>query len=81
MPHGYNKTFKPFLLYAKPEGYSFQIYDRWNELVFSTNNINESWNGTYKGKDAPLDGYVYLIEYVGKNEKAYSITGTIMLLQ
>ncbi|HUM51365.1 MAG TPA: gliding motility-associated C-terminal domain-containing protein [Chitinophagales bacterium] len=81
VPHGYNKTFKPFLLYAKTEGYSFQIYDRWHELLFTTNDINESWNGMYKGKDAPLDGYVYLIKYVGKNEKEYSITGTIMLIR
>lgn len=58
-----------------------QIYDRWHELVFSTDDVNASWNGTYKGKDAPLDGYVYLIKYVGKNEQSYSITGTIMLLR
>lgn len=81
VPKGVNRTFKPFLLYAKPDGYSFQIYDRWNELVFSTNDINASWDGIYKGKYAPLDGYVYLIKYVGKNEKSYSITGTVMLLQ
>ncbi|MFN8282678.1 MAG: gliding motility-associated C-terminal domain-containing protein [Chitinophagales bacterium] len=81
VPNGVNKTFKPFLLYAKTEGYSMQIYDRWHELVFSTDDVNASWNGTYKGKDAPLDGYVYLIKYVGKNEQSYSITGTIMLLR
>lgn len=80
-PKGYNKTFKPFLLYAKPEGYSFQIYDRWHELLFTTNDVNDSWDGTCKGKDAPLDGYVYIIKYVGKNDQTYSITGTIMLVR
>lgn len=80
-PEGHNKTFKPFLIYTVPDNYSFQIYDRWYHLVFSTNDQNESWDGTYKGAPAPLDGYLYLIKYRGKNGQDYQANGTVMLIR
>ncbi len=41
---------------------SFQIFNRWGGMVFSTNDINDFWDGRVKGQ--PLDSgvYVYLIE-------------------
>lgn len=81
VPTGYNNTFKPFLLYAKPEGYEFKIYDRWYHLIFSTNDVNTSWDGSYKGTPAPLDAYIYIVNYKGKDGKDYSFSGTVMLLK
>ena len=80
-PSGHNKTFKPFLLYAKSDNYDFKIYDRWYHLVFSTNDVNASWDGIYNGTPAPLDGYIYIIKFRGKDEKDYMQTGTVMLLR
>ena len=37
----------------------FIIYSRWGEKVFETNNVNNCWNGTYKGKPANIGNYVY----------------------
>jgi gliding motility-associated-like protein len=81
VPTGHNKTFKPFLLYAKPDNYDFKIFDRWYHLIFSTNDINGSWDGNYNGAPAPLDGYIYVIKYKGKDDNDYTQTGTIMLLK
>ena len=41
---------------------SFQIFNRWGALIFATTDINDFWDGTFKGQ--PLDSgvYVYLIE-------------------
>jgi gliding motility-associated-like protein len=36
----------------------FKIVDKFNNTVFETNNMNETWNGMYQGK--PLPGGVYL---------------------
>lgn len=81
VPTGHNNTFKPFLLYAKPDNYDFKIYDRWYRLVFATNDINGSWDGTSNGIAAPLDAYIYIIKYTGKDDKPYTQTGTVMLLK
>jgi gliding motility-associated-like protein len=81
VPNGTNNTFRPFLLYAKAENYDFKIFDRWFRLVYSTQDINARWDGMYNDKPAPLDGYIYIIRFTGKNNKEYTQTGTIMLLR
>ncbi len=44
---------------------SFSIYNRWGELVFQTNDLNEGWDGTYKGQVQNPDSYAYIV--VAKN--------------
>jgi gliding motility-associated-like protein len=39
----------------------FSIYDRWGVKVWSSSNINDCWNGTYKGQPQPPGGFVYII--------------------
>jgi gliding motility-associated-like protein len=36
-----------------------EVYDRWGHKVFESNDLNEGWNGTYKGQQAPLEAYGY----------------------
>ncbi|MFM2388113.1 MAG: hypothetical protein RL660_2870 [Bacteroidota bacterium] len=47
----------------KVELKSFDIYNRWGERVFTTDDINKGWNGQYKGKDIEGDTYSYVIQY------------------
>jgi gliding motility-associated-like protein len=39
----------------------FIIYNRWGEKVFETTNINNCWNGEFKGQQAIQGNYVYFI--------------------
>jgi gliding motility-associated-like protein len=80
-PGGFNKTIKPFLLLASKSGYKFMLFDRWNHLVFSTENVDEAWDGTYKEKDAPFDSYLFVVDFMGKDGKTYKEVGTIMLIR
>ena len=80
-PEGVNRTIKPILLLAKRDGYKFTIFDRWHQTVFSTEDIDATWDGTYKGDPAPFDGYLFLCEYTGKDGQTYKQTGTIMLIR
>jgi gliding motility-associated-like protein len=41
---------------------SFDIYNRWGELVFTTSNIAEGWNGYYKGMLQNNDTYVWKVK-------------------
>jgi gliding motility-associated-like protein len=55
------------ILYAKCgfllASYSMAIYNRWGNQVFYTENIDEGWDGTYKGKMSPPDVYVCEVKY------------------
>ncbi len=46
----------------------FEIFDRWGQLVYSTNKL-VPWDGTYKGAKAPQDTYVYQVRLRGLNSK------------
>ncbi len=39
----------------------FKIYNRWGNLVFSSNDISKGWDGKYQGKDQPIDTYIYTV--------------------
>lgn len=43
--------------------YHFVLFNRWGERMFETRDINDSWNGIYKGKRVPTEVYVYFVEY------------------
>ncbi len=53
------------ILYAKGWGIerllSFRIYNRWGELVFETDDINQGWDGRYKGEIQNPDSYAYVV--------------------
>jgi gliding motility-associated-like protein len=40
-----------------------KIFDRWGQLIFDTKDLNEGWDGKYKGKIVQIDTYVYVIDY------------------
>lgn len=48
----------------------FKVYNRWGELVFKTQDIEEGWDGRYNGEPLPTGTYAYQI-------KARSYSGTV----
>ncbi len=40
----------------------FKIYNRYGEMVFSTKNKADCWNGKFKGRNADIGNYVYFIK-------------------
>lgn len=64
----------------------FRVFNRWGEVVFEQGNIqandsSKGWNGTYKGKMASQDVYVYTIDIVCENNQVYSFKGNIALIR
>lgn len=43
--------------------FHMDIYNRWGELVFSTDDIDTHWDGTYGGKICPQGVYTYVVKY------------------
>lgn len=63
--------------------YEISIYNRWGEQVYFSDNISQSWNGTYNGQPCMKDHYVYHIRYSHINNPNEIIlkTGTVLLLR
>ena len=62
--------------------YEMNIFDRWGELIFTSNDINNSWDGTYKGYKAEIGVYSYYIDYSLKgNNESKQEKGSITLLR
>ncbi|HEU4718230.1 MAG TPA: gliding motility-associated C-terminal domain-containing protein, partial [Bacteroidia bacterium] len=43
-------------------GINFQVFDRWGEKVFESNDPSMGWDGTYNGKPLDAGVYVYQLE-------------------
>ena len=56
------------------------IYDRWGNLVFTSNDKNFVWDGTVKGKLSVNSVFSYIIHCTDHNGKAYNVTGTVTVL-
>ena len=76
-----NNRFLPKTMFVKTEGYTMRIYNRFGLLVFETNDINQPWDGRYKGEIVPSGSYVYLIRYLGDDNYSNIIKGTITVLK
>ena len=44
--------------------FEFKIFDRWGKIVYNSVRVDESWDGSYKGKIQPMDTYAYYIKAV-----------------
>jgi gliding motility-associated-like protein len=74
-----NDVFFPFT--SGVVDYHLQVFNRWGELIFESNDINIGWDGYYKGKICQQDVYIYKAYLKLNNGKEYDKTGDITLLQ
>jgi gliding motility-associated-like protein len=54
------------IFYAKGDNitsFNMKIFDRWGELIFESSDINDGWDGFYKGSKVQNDVYVVVIDY------------------
>jgi len=63
-----------------PNGYTFQVYDRWGNQVFEAFNPQQTWDGKYKGTELDNGVFVYKLAY-SSNETSYVLTGNVSLIK
>jgi len=57
-----NDFFQAVSNYAVTEFY-LAVYNRWGQKVFESTDIDQSWNGTYQDRQAPIGVYVWFVNY------------------
>lgn len=65
------------------DNFHMDIYNRQGVLVFSTDDMEEGWDGNYKGQPCPQAAYVYIIsaEPKGKPGESFHYKGSFLLLR
>lgn len=61
--------------------FNIRIFNRWGALLFESNSITTSWDGTFKGKPVEDDVYVYTITARGEDRTEFIKRGHITVLR
>ena len=61
--------------------FNMRIWNRWGEMIFEANSLEDRWNGVYKGDICQDDIYVYQLRYEGVNYKSGYIYGRVLLIK
>jgi adhesin/invasin len=63
---GVNDVLKPILVGMSAFHY-FSVYNRWGNLLFTTEDANIGWDGTFKGTPQPIETYLWIAEGIDNN--------------
>jgi gliding motility-associated-like protein len=74
-----NNIFHP--MSSGVEEYHLQIFNRWGELLFETNDIHQGWDGYYRGQAAKQDVYVWKAHAKFSSGEEKTQTGDVTLLR
>lgn len=58
-----------------------EIYNRWGELVFRTDDLNRGWDGIYNGREADPGVFVYHLKAVCLDRQEYFTKGNLTLIR
>jgi gliding motility-associated-like protein len=61
--------------------YELQIFNRWGELIFTTTELQQGWDGSFKGKASPPDNYTWKISYHTIHGERKELAGNVSLLR
>jgi gliding motility-associated-like protein len=80
-PGGTNPVFMPVMLFMDKEDYYFAIYDRWGQEIFQTYDINQGWDGTFKGNIVQTGVYTWILKAKYSNGIKVERRGVVTLLR
>jgi gliding motility-associated-like protein len=75
---GMNDTFKVYATFLK--SYSLQIFDRWGNIIFTSIDPNEEWNGKINNSPPQNSEYVYTINAEGQDGTQLQKSGIINII-
>lgn len=77
---GLNDLVRPICVGIRKINY-FTIYNRWGEVVFTTNQDRQGWNGIYKGVPQGAAVFVWAVQAEDYDGKPYFEKGTVTLIR
>ena len=61
--------------------FKLHIFDRWGLRLFTSNDMNVGWDGTYRGDYCQQDVYIYKAYLTDIFNKEHTLVGTVTLIR
>jgi len=65
--NGLNDIFQPKGVGIDESSYKMYIFDRWGEIIFTSDEFRKGWDGTVKGSGKPAEQGVYTYKILVKD--------------
>lgn len=78
---GLNDVFRVVTLPQCIVKYRMSIFNSWGQQVFTSDKMDNGWDGTFKSQPADDNVYSYILEYTMDSGRAYRKTGHVMLFK
>ena len=72
------------ILYVRGKGVSemtFTIYNRWGQIIFQSNSLDNGWDGTFGGKPVNAGVFVYVLKGEFINGDSIDLKGNVTLVK
>ena len=60
--------------------FNIQIFNRWGELMFMSESIDKSWDGTFDNKKVQEGTYYYNVKVLGDDNRMLELSGTVNII-
>jgi gliding motility-associated-like protein len=71
-----------FVVYGQfVEKFEMNIFNRWGELLFTTNNLDTGWDGKFKGVTQPEGTYAFIANLTDQTGRSFKRSGSVVLLR
>jgi gliding motility-associated-like protein len=77
---GVNDNFVP-IKYKGISKANLIIYNRWGEKVFTTDDLTQGWNGTYKNNNSAEGTYYWMVQYTTISNETKQLKGYLTLIK
>ncbi len=61
--------------------FHIEVFNRWGEMLWKTDDKYEGWNGQYRSQDCQQDVYMWVIKVTAYDGEEYQYEGTVTLLR
>jgi len=61
--------------------FNMQIFNRWGEVIFSTTDITQGWDGRLNGEICPAENYIWVIFYEDESKITRTNRGVVALIR
>lgn len=82
---GINDVFQPYIDSTQPiTSYKFDVFDKWGNHVFLSENINDKWDGKYRNNDSPTGIYIWQLQFTtnqGGLDVPYEYSGEVAIIK
>jgi gliding motility-associated-like protein len=75
-----NGVFRPICIGISSLEY-FRVYNRWGQLLYSTSQIGQGWDGRVQGKMQESNAYLWMLKGTDYSGRVISKSGTMVLVR